>query len=300
MLNHLKKDYSGYKELGEVAMKKFHWMTGLGVVALLLSSCTGNSNVSTAPQPKSSVNSVPVNPKPPAPSSKRLEPVQGLTPPTNPMTLSIPKGRIDPFSSVAVSPIKQSVATETTKPAQTKQDATKPAQNKQNVTKPAQNKQNVTKPAQNKQNVTKPKTTKPDKLKTQIKPNPNQKSTSPTKPPSVDRKVPSNPVARAPVEASKTKLLNPPPAPAPSSELARGVEVNGVIKVGGKVSAIVKTPDENTSRYVSAGEYLSGGAVLVKRIELESNQEPRVILVQNGVEVIKPVSSTNGPVASLQ
>jgi Tfp pilus assembly protein PilP len=78
------------------------------------------------------------------------------------------------------------------------------------------------------------------------------------------------------------------------------VEVNGVMQVEGKVSAIVKEPNEQISRSVSEGDYLSKGAVLVKRIELSNNEEPLVILEQNGVEVIKSVSSNNGSVASIQ
>ncbi|NEQ20563.1 MAG: hypothetical protein F6K28_15255 [Microcoleus sp. SIO2G3] len=47
------------------------------------------------------------------------------------------------------------------------------------------------------------------------------------------------------------------------------------MQVGEKLSAIVKAPDDQTSRYVSAGEYLSKGQVLVKRIELDRCTTPR-------------------------
>jgi hypothetical protein len=78
------------------------------------------------------------------------------------------------------------------------------------------------------------------------------------------------------------------------------VEVKGVMQVGERLAAIVQESDEKISRSVSAGEYISNGAVLVKRIHLGGNEEPLVILEQNGVEVIKPVSSNNSPVASRQ
>lgn len=75
------------------------------------------------------------------------------------------------------------------------------------------------------------------------------------------------------------------------------MQVNGVVELGGKVSAIVKEP-EQSSRSVSAGDYIYKGKVLVKRIEFNGDREGVVILEQNGVEVIKQVGSSSGPVAS--
>jgi hypothetical protein len=71
-----------------------------------------------------------------------------------------------------------------------------------------------------------------------------------------------------------------------------------VVQAGDSLSAIVKAPEEQTSRYVSAGEYLSNGKILVKRIEMRSNSEPVVILQQDGIEITKFVGNANGPVAS--
>jgi hypothetical protein len=51
---------------------------------------------------------------------------------------------------------------------------------------------------------------------------------------------------------------------------------------------------------IISGNRIAKGSVLVKRIQIDSDQEPSVILEQNGVEVIKPVKSTNSPIASLQ
>lgn len=62
-----------------------------------------------------------------------------------------------------------------------------------------------------------------------------------------------------------------------------------ILELGGKVSAIVKEPDQSDSRSVSAGDYVAKGKVLVKRIEFNGNREPVVILEQNGMEVIKQV-----------
>ena len=80
-----------------------------------------------------------------------------------------------------------------------------------------------------------------------------------------------------------------PPLPQPT--LARSVEVTGVVQVNGKSYAIVKAPNEPTSRYVSVGQRLSGGQILVKRIEVREFGEPIVILEQNGVEVARAVAA---------
>lgn len=68
--------------------------------------------------------------------------------------------------------------------------------------------------------------------------------------------------------------------------------VSGVVVVGNEPQAIVQAPNEATSRYVRAGQRLSNGQVLVKRIEMGEGSEPIVILEQNGVEVSKGVGET--------
>lgn len=74
----------------------------------------------------------------------------------------------------------------------------------------------------------------------------------------------------------------------PEPEQARGVQITGVIQVGGVPSAIVKVPNE-PDRYVRVGQRLSNGQVLVKRIEMNRGPEPVVILEQYGIEVSKRV-----------
>lgn len=78
--------------------------------------------------------------------------------------------------------------------------------------------------------------------------------------------------------------------PIPDPALARAVEVTGVVLVGSNYQAIVKAPDEPTSRYVTAGQRLSGGRVLVKRIENQGS-EPVVILEEDGVEVVRSIGA---------
>lgn len=87
-----------------------------------------------------------------------------------------------------------------------------------------------------------------------------------------------------------TSVLPPPPQP----ELARAVEVSGVVLVGGRAQAIIKVPSEPTSRYVSSGARLSNG-VFVKRIEVNEGSDPVVILEQYGIEVAKMVGEKAAP-----
>ena len=91
-----------------------------------------------------------------------------------------------------------------------------------------------------------------------------------------------------PVEPSS--ILQPVLPPLPQEpDLARGVAVTGVIQIGNEPQAIIKVPNEATSRYVRVGQRLSNGQVLVKRIEINENSEPVVILEQYGVEVARAV-----------
>lgn len=91
----------------------------------------------------------------------------------------------------------------------------------------------------------------------------------------------------------KSTIKTLPPLPEPT--LAQAVEVSGVIVVGGVPQAIVKAPNESTSRYVGAGQRLSNGQILVKRIEMNSGSDPVVILEQNGVEVPRGVGEKATP-----
>ncbi|MDM9582721.1 hypothetical protein [Nostoc sp. GT001] len=77
----------------------------------------------------------------------------------------------------------------------------------------------------------------------------------------------------------------PPPA---QPELARAVVVTGVVLISKEPQAIIKVPDEPTSRYVQAGQRLANG-VLIKRIEMNQGYNPIVILEQYGIEVAKMV-----------
>ncbi|QFS46925.1 hypothetical protein [Nostoc sphaeroides] len=83
---------------------------------------------------------------------------------------------------------------------------------------------------------------------------------------------------------SLVSVLPPPAQP----ELAKAVVVTGVVLISKEPQAIIKVPDEPTSRYVQARQRLANG-VLVKRIEMNQGYNPIVILEQYGIEVAKMV-----------
>ncbi len=94
-----------------------------------------------------------------------------------------------------------------------------------------------------------------------------------------------NPLPKKTLQIAKVpKVLPPPPQP----ETAKAVIVSGVVVIGKVPQAIIKVPEESTSRYVQPGQRLMNG-VLVKRIEMTQSGNPTVILEQYGIEVAKQV-----------
>ncbi|MEL6229762.1 MAG: hypothetical protein AAFR24_07615 [Cyanobacteria bacterium J06627_3] len=89
------------------------------------------------------------------------------------------------------------------------------------------------------------------------------------------------------LDSGLPEIAELPEIPQPTN--ARAVRVSGVIQLGGAPYAIVKAPDE-VERYVRQGERIAGGSVVVKRIDT-SSLEPRVILVENGIEVERLVTA---------
>lgn len=110
----------------------------------------------------------------------------------------------------------------------------------------------------------------------------------------------SNPSPSVPQPGQTAKVLppvTPPPKVVPElpklpePTQAQGVEVTGVVEVGGVQMAIVKVPNE-PDRYVREGQRIANGQVLVKRIETNRGPNPVVILEQYGVEVARGVGET--------
>ncbi|MDB9485097.1 hypothetical protein PN492_00735 [Dolichospermum circinale CS-537/01] len=89
-----------------------------------------------------------------------------------------------------------------------------------------------------------------------------------------------------PMKQKPTKKTILPLAPQP--KIARAVVVTGIVLIGEVPQAIIKAPNEPTSRYVQPGQRLMNG-VLVKRIEMRQGSNPTVILEEYGIEVVKQV-----------
>ncbi|TVU53328.1 MAG: hypothetical protein EA414_12745 [Arthrospira sp. PLM2.Bin9] len=85
------------------------------------------------------------------------------------------------------------------------------------------------------------------------------------------------------------------PPPPPSTDLARAIEVTGVLRTANDTRIIVKAPNEPTSRYVSVGQRIAGGEVLIKRVKFSRDSDPIVIFEQNGIEVAIMVGEVSGP-----
>lgn len=194
--------------------------------------------------------------------------VSGLLPNTNPdsQAKTAVKGRNDPFAGFSVQPIIKVNPSE----SETKQSSTQPK------VIPSPPKIPATLPGSKSNPITSPRArTTP--------PSPNQIPSSKPLASNTDSKrtFPKLP-------SSSQTFPQPSPQP-PQPVLAQGVTVTGVVELGGITQVIVKAPEEQFSRYVSVGDYLSNGQVKVKRIENSYGSNPIVILEQFGIEVSKQV-----------
>ncbi len=90
----------------------------------------------------------------------------------------------------------------------------------------------------------------------------------------------------AAVPANALPQASPSVAPQPS-RLADAISISGVIQTNGKTMVIAKSPNEQSARYVQAGDAI--GSVRVKSIQVSRSGEPTVVLEQNGVEVTKSI-----------
>lgn len=114
--------------------------------------------------------------------------------------------------------------------------------------------------------------------------------------PATQRPTATRPGTTPPRQQTRPGSILPPLSPLPTlpqPDSALGVVITGVVQVNGNSYAIVDAPGEPTSRYVRVGDRLSGGRVLVKRIETQGG-EPFVILEENGIEVARIVGDTSG------
>ena len=257
-------------------MKKFPGIAGLAAIALL-SGCgtparmgTGQSPA-TVPKPQAPLIQAAAPPSPPllpvpvAPITKTV-PVKGLMASTNPQTQStqvVTTPKRDPFAPVLSLPenlkaiiipsVRSSTAKRTSQPKVTAKALTKTLPSASVVKLPPSHR------------------------------SPLVQESSPQ--PLLD--LPSTPPL-----ANLPSLAESAARPVAPTSLAAAIEVTGVVQTTDQLVAIVKSPGD-TSRYVKTGEYLAGGQVWLKQIVISKGGEPRVILQQNGVEVIKSIGETS-------
>lgn len=116
--------------------------------------------------------------------------------------------------------------------------------------------------------------------------------------------------AALPKNTSLPRLSNPAPStgktddivlpPLPTPTLAKQVTVQGVMMLGGQPKAIVKAPNEDVTRTVQAGDYLSGGQILVSSIDMSNPQNPQVVLREAGQTVTVGVGTTPDATAAAE
>jgi hypothetical protein len=97
------------------------------------------------------------------------------------------------------------------------------------------------------------------------------------------------PIATAPtVTAVPANAPQVAPIAAPQPQrLAEAIAITGVLQTNGNTMVIAKSPNEQSARYVKAGDSI--GPVRVKSIQVSRSGEPTVVLEQNGVEVTKSI-----------
>ncbi|MCC0179470.1 hypothetical protein I4641_21145 [Waterburya agarophytonicola K14] len=95
-----------------------------------------------------------------------------------------------------------------------------------------------------------------------------------------------------PVAQTRSENKSPTPIDEFRTKLAQEVIISGLYESNGSTKLIVQAPEENNSRYVEVGQYLSNGQILVKSIDRNHFPTPLVILEQSGVEVAKAIGET--------
>ncbi len=280
-----------------------------GCLSLLVSGCGGDApkpSNSASPSPTASaIVPVPVTPAPAAsPAASLIAPAgdtkltgaqstfsgdiaAGLIPAsdTETVTKSVSKGRVDPFSAVIAQPVLQRVVV----PAGnrlTSQPTTPPAVAFNSGVRADNNLGTTTN--NNKLGSNVGVASIADMVsKKSTKSNGKAVTTSKTM---ASKTVVGSIPAITPLVPVKTALLTPPAAkPAIVPELAPAIQVSGVSVINGQTQVIVKLPGESFSRYISVGEKVLNGKVLIKRVQDPTAITPIVVLEEAGIEVLRRV-----------
>jgi hypothetical protein len=268
-----------------------------GILALLIGACAGEGGDEQAASPTPVV--APASPVPASPAPAKAQPFSAKKPPvvaqnqkksaapaliqsTNPdeRARQVQQGRQDPFALLPLPPVpvvSPDAATSTAAPRPVPQVRTLPGN------APVASRPNTTPASTRRPSGTPARSGQPGRTTTAgARPGgtTTTRGATPIRPGTVPQVVPPSIAAL-------------PPLPQPA--LAQAVEVSGVVQVGEQAQAIIKAPNENTSRYVSVGQRLANGQVLVKRIEMNEGSDPIVIFEQYGIEVAKRVGEKVQP-----
>ncbi|NEP31365.1 hypothetical protein [Moorena sp. SIO3B2] len=259
---------------------------------------------------------------PEKPEQEKVIPIPPLitTLPSNEVRNRIDKGRLDPFAAISVQPEVEILPN----PGRPSSSPTRVQPLIPTPPRPALR----PRPGTGSSVAVKP--TSPSRASRPTSPSRASRPTSPSRASKPDRKAPSSSIPRKspgssrgnvlprpqktqPTQTSKAKPGSKPdnssvvkdgipPIPPefdlqlpilPEPELAYKISVTGVVDNGrGVYYAILDVPNE-PSRSVQAGQFLLGGQVLVKRIEMYRGLDPVVILEENGVEVSRRVGETS-------
>jgi len=80
--------------------------------------------------------------------------------------------------------------------------------------------------------------------------------------------------------------------------LAQSTLITGVVDMGSNnILIVLRSPMEETSRYVRVGQYIAGGQVLVKRVVNDETNSPTVVLEEKGQEFYKRIGQQGGSIS---
>jgi len=105
----------------------------------------------------------------------------------------------------------------------------------------------------------------------------------------INSKPKNSSIANNPGPIKSPPIVEKTPEEVPKTDLANDTLVSGVISIGNNIKILLKAPNENNTRYVQVGQYISNGQILVKRVENPNSSTPIVVLEENGQEVYKKV-----------
>ena len=281
-------------------MRKLSLITFVGILTLGLASCGGESPPAATTSPSPTAASTPATTASPsagtpaqplaakkpsgvAQQQANLPPVPGLVQSTNTdeRVKQSQQGRRDPFAIIPVQPLVTASPTSAGAGGSAGTGGGTGTPAALPIPKPVTPLPSVPKPPKGAGLPTVPTVAK----------NPPKAAPSNTRVPSATAPSAKVPAATAAATAAGTAPAATAPAafkpelpPVPQPDLARSIQVTGVVQIGGVIQAIVKAPNESFDRYVRVGERLANGQVLVKRIEM-NGPTPVVVFEQYGVEV---------------